>query len=328
MKAMVLAKPKTQLKLKEIPIPEPGEGQVLIKVEACGVCRTDLHIFDGELAHPKLPLILGHQVVGTVVKNGNGCKRFAVGDRIGAPWLAKSCGHCPYCLAGQENLCDHGLYMGYQLNGGFAEYCTAYEEYTFPIPEDYSSLHAAPLLCAGLIGYRTLRIAGEGKRLGFYGFGVAAHILIQVACFQNREVYAFTREGDSEGQKFAMSLGASWAGSSKEMPPEELDAALIFAPVGDLIPKALKAVKKGGSVVCAGIYMTDIPSFPYSLLYGERVLRSVTNLTREDGTQFFEILQKSKIETVVNSYPLEKANEALNDFKRGKLTGSAVLTIL
>lgn len=300
---------------------------MLLKVETCGVCRTDLHVFDGELPHPKLPLILGHQVVGTVLKNGNGSNRFSVGDRVGAPWLAKSCSHCPYCLAGQENLCDHGLYMGYQINGGFAEYCTAYEDYIFPIPKDYSSLHAAPLLCAGLIGYRTLRIAGEGKRLGFYGFGVAAHILIQIACFQNREVFAFTREGDTEGQKFAKSLGASWAGSSKEMPPTELDAALIFAPVGDLIPRALKAVKKGGSVVCAGIYMTDIPSFPYSLLYGERVLRSVTNLTREDGIQFFEILQNAKIETVINPYPLEKANEALNDFKEGKLTGSAVLSI-
>lgn len=311
----------------ELPIPDPEAGQVLIKVDACGVCRTDIHVYDGDLTHPKLPLILGHQIVGTIVKKGEGCTHFSVGDRVGAPWLAKSCGHCPYCRTGHENLCDDGLYMGYQLNGGFAEYCTAYEDYIFPIPDNYSSLHAAPLLCAGLIGYRTLRLAGEGKRLGFYGFGAAAHILIQAACYQGREVYAFTREGDVQGQAFAKSLGAIWAGSSNESPPVPLDAALIFAPAGELVPIALKAVKKGGSVVCAGIYMSDIPSFPYSLLYGERNLQSVTNLTREDGRQFFNLVEKAKIETMVHPYPLEKANEAIQDLKAGKLTGSAVLQI-
>ena len=327
MRAMVLVKAKTPLQWLEVPIPEPGPGQVLIEVEACGVCRTDLHVYDGELTHPHLPLILGHQIVGTIVKLGENCHRFSVGERVGVPWLGKSCGHCPYCQAGNENLCDEGVYMGYQLNGGFAEYCTAYEEYIFPIPAHYSSLHAAPLLCAGLIGYRTLRLAGAGKRLGFYGFGAAAHILIQVAVYQKREVYAFTREGDAKGQAFAKSLGAVWAGSSLESPPVPLDATLIFAPAGELVPVALKAVKKGGSVVCAGIYMSDIPSFPYSLLYGERMIRSVTNLTREDGREFFEIANKAKIETMINVYPLEQANEAMNDLKKGKLTGSAVLQI-
>jgi len=327
MRAMVLVEPKKPLQLMELPIPEPLEGQVLIHVEACGVCRTDLHVFDGELTHPRLPLILGHQIVGTIVKLGKGCSHFSVGNRIGVPWLAKSCGHCSYCQSGSENLCDEGLYMGYQLNGGFAEYCTAYEDYIFPIPASYSSLHAAPLLCAGLIGYRTLRLAGEGKRLGFYGFGAAAHILIQVARYQGKEVYAFTREGDAQGQAFAKKLGAVWAGSSNECPPVPLDAALIFAPAGELVPVALQAIKRGGSVVCAGIYMSDIPSFPYSLLYGERILRSVTNLTREDGRQFFDLIQKAKIETMVNPYPLEKANEAMDDLKKGRLQGSAVLLI-
>lgn len=328
MRAMVLTEAKKPLQLMDLPIPKPLPGQVLIKVEACGVCRTDLHIYDGELTRPNLPLVLGHQVVGKVAAHGENSGRFALGARVGIPWLGKSCGHCPYCKEGNENLCDQGLYTGYQLNGGYAEYCLAYEDYIFSIPEAYSSLHAAPLLCAGLIGYRTLRLAGDGKRLGFYGFGVAAHILIQIACYQGREVYAFTREGDLQGQAFAKKLGAVWAGSSTDKAPVELDAALIFAPVGALVPLALEGVRKGGSVVCAGIYMSDIPAFPYSLLYGERVLRSVTNLTREDGRQFFEILQKAKIETMINSYPMEKANEALNDFKSGKLTGSAVLDLV
>ena len=327
MRAMVLVEQKKPLQLMDLPIPQPVEGQVLIKVEACGVCRTDLHIYDKELSHPNLPLVLGHQIVGTIVSQGIGCSHFALGDRIGVPWLGKSCQHCSYCKEGQENLCDQGLYTGYQLNGGFAEYCVAYEEYIFPIPESYSSFHAAPLLCAGLIGYRTLRLAGEGRSIGFYGFGAAAHILIQIACYQGRKVYAFTREGNIQDQNFAKSLGALWAGSSNEKPPVALDAALIFAPVGELVPVALQAIKKGGSVVCAGIHMSDIPSFPYSLLYGERVLRSVTNLTREDGRQFFEIIQKAQIETKVNIYPLEQANEALRDLKEGKLTGSAVLTL-
>lgn len=328
MRAMVFTEPKRPLQLMDLTIPTPLPGQVLIKVEACGVCRTDLHIFDGELTHPKLPLILGHQVVGTVIKLGENAHVYAVGDRVGVPWLGKSCEHCPYCLAGQENLCDQGLYTGYQLNGGYAEYCTAYQNYIFPIPKNYSSLHAAPLLCAGLIGYRTYRFADQAKNLGFYGFGVAAHILIQIACYQGRHVYAITRPGDSQGQTFAKKLGAVWAGGSDEKPPVDLDAALIFAPAGELIPIALGAVKKGGSVICAGIHMSDIPSFPYSLLYGERVLRSVTNLTREDGIQFFDLLDKVKIETAVNPYPLEQANEALHDFKSGKLTGSAVLQLM
>jgi propanol-preferring alcohol dehydrogenase len=327
MRAMVLIQPKTSLQLMDLPIPHPEKDQVLIRVEACGVCRTDLHIYESELTHPKLPLVLGHQVVGTIVQQGTHSHRFAIGQRVGIPWLGRSCEECAYCLAGQENLCDRALYTGYQLDGGFAEYCVAYEKYIFPIPAAYSPPHAAPLLCAGLIGYRSLRLAGNGKRLGFYGFGAAAHLLIQVARYQVREVYAFTRPGDTQAQDFAKKLGAVWAGNSNQKPPVELDAAIIFAPSGELVPQALQAVKKGGSVVCAGIYMSDIPSFPYAWLYGERILRSVTNLTREDGQQFFDILQKAKIETVINPYPLEKANEALMDLKKGKLTGSAVLVI-
>ena len=245
MRAMVLVEQKKPLQRMELPIPDPEAGQVLIKVDACGVCRTDIHVYDGDLTHPKLPLILGHQIVGTIVKKGEGCTHFSVGDRVGAPWLAKSCGHCPYCRTGHENLCDDGLYMGYQLNGGFAEYCTAYEDYIFPIPDNYSSLHAAPLLCAGLIGYRTLRLAGEGKRLGFYGFGAAAHILIQAACYQGREVYAFTREGDVQGQAFAKSLGAVWAGSSNESPPVPLDAARHFRSSRGIGADSFKGGQKG-----------------------------------------------------------------------------------
>ncbi len=327
MRAMVLIEPKKPLQMRKIPIPQPKAGQVLIQVNACGVCRTDLHVYDGELSHPKLPLILGHQIVGTIVAQGPECHYFTIGQRIGVPWLGKSCGQCPFCRSGQENLCDYGVYTGYQLNGGFAEYCTAYEDFIFPIPDDYSAAHAAPLLCAGLIGYRTLRLAGEGKRLGFYGFGAAAHILIQVAQHQGREVWAFTRKGDTRTQAFAKSLGAVWAGDSDQKPPIPLDAALIFAPAGELVPLALQAVRKGGSVVCAGIYMTDIPSFPYAWLYGERILRSVTNLTREDGKEFFELLQRFKIETIINPYPLDKANEALADLKAGKLSGSAVIEV-
>lgn len=328
MRAMVLVKPNTPLQLMELPIPRPLASQVLIRVAACGVCRTDLHVRDGELHHPALPLVLGHQIVGTVVEHGSGAHRFATGQRVGVPWLGKCCEHCQYCQEGKENLCENAFYTGYTLNGGFAEYCVADENYIFPIPESYSSVHAAPLLCAGLIGYRSLRFAGSNaKRLGFYGFGAAAHVLIQIARFQGREVYAFTRSGDSRTQAFAASLGAVWCGSVDEIPPEPLDAALIFAPAGELVPMALQAVKKGGSVICAGIYMTDIPSFPYSWLYGERHLQSVTNLTREDGQEFFELLQKVHLDTVVNPYPLEKANEALTDLKSGKLSGSAVLEI-
>jgi alcohol dehydrogenase, propanol-preferring len=327
MRAMVLVQPKTPLQCIDLPIPVPERGQVLIRVEACAVCRTDLHIYDGELTHPKLPLVLGHQIVGTIVQQGPHCHRFTVGDRVGVPWLGKSCEHCAYCLEGKENLCDNGLYTGYLLNGGFAEYCVAYEDYIFPIPPSYPSAHAAPLLCAGLIGYRCLRLAGEGKRLGFYGFGSAAHILIQVARHMGREVLAFTRPSDIKTQEFAKKMGAIWAGDSDQKPPLELDTAIIFAPLGELVPYALQAVRKGGSVVCAGIYMTDIPSFPYGWLYGERILRSVTNLTREDGEQFFNILQYTHLETMITLYPLEKANDAIMDLKKGKLTGSAVLYI-
>ncbi len=327
MRAMVLVQPKTRLQSMDLPIPQPDAGQALIRVEACGVCRTDLHIYDGELTHPKLPLVLGHQIVGTIVQQGPECHHFTIGQRVGLPWLGKTCEHCSYCQRGQENLCDHALYTGYQLNGGFAEYCVAYEKYLFPIPKAYSSAHAAPLLCAGLIGYRSLRLAGNGKRLGFYGFGAAAHLLIQVAHYQKREVWAFTRPGDTQAQAFARSLGAVWAGDSNQRSPVELDAALIFAPSGELIPLALQAIRKGGSVICAGIYMSDIPSFPYAQLYGERILRSVTNLTREDGHQFFDLLQQAQIETVIHPYPLDQANEALMDLKKGKLSGSAVLII-
>lgn len=327
MRAMVLTQSKAPLQLINLPIPQPKKGQVLIRVEACGICRTDLHIYDGELCYPKFPLVLGHQVVGTIVKQGIGCQRFKLGQRIGVSWLGRACEHCNYCQSKQENLCDHALYTGYQIDGGFANYCTADENYIFPIPNNYSSTHAAPLLCAGLIGYRSLRLAGDGKRLGFYGFGAAAHILIQVAHYQKRKVWAFTRPGDIQTQNFAKSLGAIWSGDSNQKPPIELDASLIFAPLGELIPLALQGVKKGGNVICAGIHMSDIPSFPYAWLYGERVVRSVTNLTREDGQQFFELIEKMQIKTTINIYPLEKANEALIDLKEGKLSGSAVLAI-
>jgi alcohol dehydrogenase, propanol-preferring len=329
MRAMVLHHPRHPLQLLDVAIPEPTEkGQVLIQVEACGICRTDLHIYDGELPHPKLPLIPGHQVIGTIAAKGPDADRFPIGTRIGIPWLGRSCGQCPYCLANQENLCDHASYTGYTINGGFAEYCLADENFIFPIPSSYSSIHAAPLLCAGLIGFRSLRLAGANvKRLGFYGFGAAAHILIQITQHQNQEVFAFTRKGDKEAKRFAGSLGAVWTGDSDEMPPQQLDAALVFASAGELIPLALQAVKKGGSVVCAGIHMSDIPSFPYSILYGERILRSVTNLTREDGQLFFTLLHHLNIETKVTPYPLEKANEAIDDLKRGKISGSAVLLV-
>lgn len=315
---MVLVEPTRPLQMMDVAVPTPNSDQVLIKVEACAVCRTDLHIVDNDLKHPKLPLILGHQIVGTIVGSG---------ERVGVPWLAKSCGHCEYCKAGLENLCDDGLYMGYQLNGGFAEYCAAYKDYIVPIPEEYSSVHAAPLLCAGLIGYRTLRLAGDAKRLGFYGFGAAAHLLAQVARYQGREVYAFTRDGDTKTQDFAKTLGAVWAGGSSDTPPVKLDAALIFAPVGELVPIALKALKKGGQVVCAGIHMSDIPTFAYEDLYGEKVIRSVTNLTRDDAREFFEIVKKAHIETIITTYPLDQANQALQDLKTGKLSGSAVLQL-
>ncbi len=327
MRAMVLTEPGRPLELRELPLPEPGPGQVQLRVRACGVCRTDLHVVDGELPDPKLPLVLGHQIVGVITKLGEGVDRFTVGDRVGVPWLGWTCGHCRYCLSGRENLCDEARFTGYQLDGGYAEYAVADARYCFPIPEGYPDLQAAPLLCAGLIGYRALRLAGEAERLGLYGFGAAAHIVAQVARFRGQRVYAFTRPGDTEGQQFARELGAVWAGGSDERPPEPLDAALIFAPAGTLVPLALGAVAKGGVVVCAGIHMSDIPSFPYRLLWGERVLRSVANLTRRDGEEFLALAPQVPVRTTVQAYPLEQANRALEDLRAGRIHGAAVLVV-
>ena len=328
MRAMLLDAPKSPLRLGELPIPKPNRGQLLIRVRACGICRTDLHIVDGELTHPKLPLVLGHQIVGTVAEIGNQSEsRFNIGDRVGVPWLGHTCQHCRYCLSGKENLCDTVQFTGYDLNGGYAEYAACDDRFCFPIPEAYPDLQAAPLLCAGLIGYRSYKMTGDAQKIGFYGFGAAAHILIQVACYQGKEVYAFTRAGDDRGQEFARSLGAVWAGSSQESPPESLDAAIIFAPVGSLIPTALRAVAKGGTVVCAGIHMSQIPAFPYSILWQERVLRSVANLTRQDGVEFLSLAPQIPIKTEVEVFPLDKANEALAALREGKINGSAVLAI-
>ncbi len=327
MRAMILDEPGQPLREAELPVPSPAPGQVLIRVLACGICRTDLHVVDGELTEPKLPLVPGHQIVGTIAETCEGSTRFSVGDRVGVPWLGGSCGRCNYCRSDRENLCDKARYTGYQIDGGFAEMCVADERFCFPIPEGYPDLQAAPLFCAGLIGYRALCMAGGGRRLGFYGFGAAAHILIQVARYQQREVLAFTRSGDKEGQEFARSLGAVWAGGSDESPPEPLDAAIIFAPVGELVPAALRAVRKGGTVVCAGIYMTDIPSFPYSILWEERVVRSVANLTRRDGEEFLALAPRIPVRTEVHPYPLEKANEALDDLRAGRFTGAAVVVV-
>jgi len=328
MKAMVLEKPGQPLHLREVPIPEPGPEQVLLRVRACGVCRTDLHILDGELTEPKLPLILGHQIVGSVVRAGERVDRFQVGDRVGVPWLGYTDGTCRYCQRGQENLCEHPLFTGYTLDGGFAEYALAYQQYSFSLPDSYSDADAAPLLCAGLIGYRTYRLAGEHKdRLGIYGFGSAAHIIAQVAIHHGRQVYAFTRPGDVEGQAFARQIGAVWAGGSDELPPEELDAALIFAPVGPLVVAALKATARGGTVVSGGIHMSDIPSFPYRLLWEERIVRSVANLTRRDGDEFLEIAPQAPVRVTVHLFPLEEANEALGQLRAGEFEGSAVLAL-
>ncbi len=327
MRVMVFEKVGQPLLLRKVPDPVPGPGQVLIRVGACGVCRTDLHVIDGELAHPKLPLIPGHQIAGTVEAVGPGVNRFRPGSGIGVPWLGGSCGQCNYCRAGRENLCDRAVYTGYQIDGGFAEKCVANENFCFPIPKDFSPLQAAPLFCAGLIGYRALRMTDNGDHLGFFGFGSSAHILTQVAGYLGKQVYAFTRPGDSASQEFAKKMGAVWAGGSDESPPRTLDAAIIFAPAGELVPVALRAVGKGGVVVCAGIHMSDIPSFPYALLWEERVLRSVANLTRQDGEDFLSLAPKVPVHTTVHPYPLEKANDALNDLRKGKFTGSAVLQI-
>jgi propanol-preferring alcohol dehydrogenase len=326
MKAMVLDKVGTALTLKTVPVPSPGPGELLIKVQACAVCRTDLHVVDGDLQHPKLPLIPGHEVIGTVEALGDGTPASMSGQRVGVPWLGATCGRCAYCRGGHENLCAHAEFTGYTRDGGFADYIVADHRYCFPIPESYSDTEAAPLMCAGLIGFRSLRAAGDGRRLGLYGFGAAAHIIAQVAVKQGREVYAFTKPGDADTQRFARELGARWSGGSDEAPPVPLDAAIIFAPVGPLVPAALRAVDKAGTVVCAGIHMTDIPTFPYSILWEERVVKSVANLTREDGEAFLRVAPTVPVTTTVTLYPLSAANEALDDLRHGRFEGAAVLT--
>jgi len=324
---MVLDAPGKPLRAAEVPEPEPGPEQVLVRVHACAVCRTDLHVVDGELSDPKLPLIPGHQIVGTVEEVGERVDRFTPGVRIGVPWLGYTDGVCRYCVANRENLCDNARFTGYQLDGGYAGYAVADHRYCFPIPAGYADLQAAPLLCAGLIGYRSLRAAGDAGRLGLYGFGASAHVIIQVAVHQGREVFAFTRDGDEEGQTFARELGAAWAGGSSESPPEELDAAIVFAPVGALVPAALRAVAKGGVVVCAGIHMSDIPSFPYEILWGERAVRSVANLTRKDGEEFLALAPEVPVRSEVHPLPLEEANEALSALRGGEIRGVAVLVV-
>ncbi len=328
MRAMILNTPGSALQEAELPIPTPNAEQVLIQVHTCGVCRTDLHVVDGELTQPKLPLIPGHQIVGTVVGHGIGVSgKFPPGTRVGVPWLGSTCNHCRYCQSGRENLCDDAQFMGYQLDGGYAEYTVADERFCFSITAGYPDLQAAPLLCAGLIGYRSLMMTGSAERIGLYGFGAAAHIVIQTARYQGRQVFAFTRTGDTPGQQFARGLGATWAGGSEEAPPELLDAAIIFAPVGSLVPAALKAVAKGGVVVCAGIHMSDIPAFAYELLWGERVLRSVANLTRRDGEEFLALAPNVPIQTQVKAFPLTAANEALEALRSGNIQGAAVLAV-
>ncbi len=322
---MVLDTPGSPLRLAERPHPVPGPGQLLLRVRACAICRTDLHVVDGELPHPKLPLIPGHEVVGTVVELGVECDRFAPGDRLGVPWLGWTCGECRWCRAGRENLCDRARLTGYTLDGGYAEHIVADERYCFRIPAAYDDLHAAPLLCAGLIGYRSLAAAGDAERLGIYGFGAAAQIVAQIARSQGRRVFAFTRDGDRAGQAFARELGAEWAGGSSETPPEPLDAAIIFAPVGALVPLALRAVQKGGTVVCGGIHMSPIPTFPYEALWGERILRSVANLTRRDGEEFFSLVAEIPLRIAVEPLPLAQANEGLDALRAGRLRGAAVL---
>ena len=323
---MILEQTGKPLSLREGPVPEPADHQVLLQVLACGVCRTDLHVVDGELPNPKLPLIIGHEIVGRVTRLGKGANLFSVGRRVGVPWLGWTDGICSYCLAGCENLCPKARFTGYTLDGGYAEFTVADERYCVPIPESYSDAGAAPLLCAGLIGYRSLARAGDANRLGIYGFGAAAHIVAQVARHEGRSVYAFTRRGDEDAQQFAKGLGAVWAGASDERPPEELDAAIIFAPVGALVPAALAAVRKGGTVVCGGIHMSDIPSFPYELLWGERSVCSVANLTRHDAAEFMSIAPKVPVHTTTETFRLDQANEALNQLRSGKLQGAAVLT--
>ena len=326
MRAMVLEAPRSPLRWndqREMPRPAPHE--ILIRVRACGVCRTDLHLVDGELPDPKLPVIPGHEIVGTVESKGEDVSRYRVGDRVGVPWLGWTCGECAYCRTGRENLCDRARFTGYQVDGGYAEFTVADARYTFPLPPGMGDVEVAPLLCAGMIGYRSLRFLGNSEKVGFYGFGAAAHLAIQVARYRGQKVYAFTRPGDAAGQRFARSLGAVWAGGSDELPPEPLDGALIFAPVGPLVPLALAATAKGGSVVCGGIHMSDIPSFPYALLWGERAVRSVANLTRKDGEEFLTIAKEAGMKTITTPFPLSEANEALDRLRAGRLEGAAVL---
>ena len=323
---MLLEAPRRRLREAELADPEPGPCEVLVSVAACGVCRTDLHVVDGELPDPKLPLVPGHQIVGTVAA-GAQAERFAVGARVGVPWLGWTCGECRYCRSGRENLCDRARFTGYQLDGGYAELAVADERYCVPLPEDYPDLEAAPLLCAGLIGYRALRLAGDAERLGLYGFGASAHIVAQVARHQGRRIFAFTRAGDDAAQSLARELGAEWAGDALGGPPEELDGAIVFAPAGELVPAALRATAKGATVVCTGIHMSDIPSFPYSLLWGERSVRSVANLTRADAEEFMALAPQVPVRTEVEPYPLAEANEALNRLRAGEVRGAAVLIV-
>lgn len=327
MRAMLLESAGSPLVQREIAVPEPKADEILIRVRCCGVCRTDQHIVDGELKQPKLPLVLGHQIVGTVVVLGGEVEGLAEGQRVGVPWLGRSCHSCRFCAAGSENLCDRALFTGYQLDGGYAEYAVVQARFALPLPGSFPDLQAAPLLCAGLIGYRALTLTGDAEHIGFYGFGSAAHILAQVARHQGRKVYAFTRPGDVRSQAFARRLGSEWAGGSDERPPVTLDAAILFAPAGSLVPRALRAVRRGGNVVCAGIHMSEIPAFPYELLWGERTLRSVANLTRKDGVEFLELAPRVPIQTEARPYALEDANLALWDLREGRVSGSAVLTV-
>jgi alcohol dehydrogenase, propanol-preferring len=325
MRAMVLDRPGTPLVMRERPIPQPASGEILVEIAACGVCRTDLHVVDGELPQPKLPIVPGHEIVGCVAAIGQGVSGFALGERVGVPWLGATCGVCPYCRSERENLCDRPLFTGYTRDGGYATHTVADARFCFPLDEKADAAEAAPLLCAGLIGWRSYRMAGEGQALGLYGFGAAAHILAQVAAWQGRRIFAFTRDGDAASQNFARMLGAVWAGGSSEMPPELLDAAIIFAPVGALVPAALRAVKKGGRVVCGGIHMSDIPSFPYAILWEERQLVSVANLTRADAREFLAVAPQAGIKMKVTRYPLARANEALADLRAGRFEGAGVL---
>ncbi|HEX7931629.1 MAG TPA: zinc-dependent alcohol dehydrogenase family protein [Paraburkholderia sp.] len=327
MRAMIFDGTSPILHEDDVPDPAPGPGQMLIDIHACGVCRTDLHLVDGELDHPKRPVIPGHEIVGIVAELGAGVTGFAVGDRVGVPWVGRTCGHCRYCLSARENLCDAAAFTGYTIDGGYAERTVADSRYCFHLPAQYSDIEAAPLLCAGLIGYRALCMAGDAARIGIYGFGAAAHIVAQVAHHQRRTVYAFTRPGDHAAQRLALRLNAAWAGSSNEAPPDELDAALLFAPVGALVPQALQAVAKGGVVVCGGIHMSDIPSFPYSFLWGERRVVSVANLTRDDGLAFMRIASETRLALETTTYALTDANRALGDLRDGRVTGAAVLAV-